>query len=43
MKVAMDAATEQFLRMPSSNPWDYSRAIVTALWEQGLLRQDDPE
>jgi len=31
MDVAMDAATTQMAKMTTSNPWDYARAIVTAL------------
>lgn len=38
--VALDAATKQFQRMPSSNCWDYARAIVRALHHAGLLTRE---
>jgi len=39
-QIAMDAATRQFQRMSTSNPWDYARAIVNALRMQGRIVED---
>lgn len=35
MECALNAATIQFTVMPTSNPWDYARAIVRALRKAG--------
>lgn len=39
--VALDAATKQFQRMPSSNCWDYARAVIRALREAGFIANDE--
>jgi hypothetical protein len=33
----MEAATDQFQKMPTSNPWDYARAVVKGLREQRMI------
>lgn len=41
--IAMDAAQAQFLRMPSSNCWDYANAIIKALRDAGRLLSDNAD
>jgi hypothetical protein len=39
LDIALDAAGQQMMRMRSSNPWDYARAVVRALREADLIKE----
>jgi hypothetical protein len=37
MDVAMNAASTQLAKMNTSNPWDYARAVVLGLRQEGMI------